>query len=130
MDFLVFTLPHELNPVAQGKPALIYALLFKAASRTLLEFGRNPRWLGAELVITMVLHTWGQNTASLRGQPSLGRVAEIDLPPLLAGQMACCQRQGKLRRRSGGHEVANPFALPSLWIGLRPSALAPSTGME
>ena len=58
---VVFTLPHELNPAAQSNPALIYSLLFKAASRTLLEFGRNPRWLGGELGITMVLHTWGQN---------------------------------------------------------------------
>jgi len=58
---LVFTLPHELNPIARGNPALIYKLLFKAASRTLIEFGRNPRWLGGELGITMVLHTWGQN---------------------------------------------------------------------
>ena len=58
---VVFTLPHELNPVAQGNPALIYRLLFRAASQTLLEFGRNPRWLGGELGITMVLHTWGQN---------------------------------------------------------------------
>ncbi len=57
---VVFTLPHELNPVAQGNPALIYRLLFRAASQTLLEFGRNPRWLGGELGITMVLHTWGQ----------------------------------------------------------------------
>ena len=58
---IVFTLPHELNPIAQGNPALIYRLLFNAASKTLLEFGRNPRWLGGELGITMVLHTWGQN---------------------------------------------------------------------
>ena len=58
---VVFTLPHELNPLAQGHPALIYRLLFHAASKTLLEFGRNPRWLGGELGITMVLHTWGQN---------------------------------------------------------------------
>ena len=58
---VVFTLPHELNPIAQGNPALIYRLLFHAASKTLLKFGRNPRWLGGELGITMVLHTWGQN---------------------------------------------------------------------
>ena len=57
----MFTLPHELNPIVQGNPALIYRLLFHAASKTLLEFGRNPRWLGGELGITMVLHTWGQN---------------------------------------------------------------------
>ena len=58
---LVFTLPHELNPMAQANPELIYRLLFRAASQTLLQFGRNPRWLGGDLGITMVLHTWGQN---------------------------------------------------------------------
>lgn len=57
---LVFTLPHALNALAQGNPGVIYRLLFRAASQTLLEFGRNPRWLGGELGITMVLHTWGQ----------------------------------------------------------------------
>ena len=41
-------------------PGVIYRLLFRAASQTLLDFGRNPRWLGGELGITMVLHTWGQ----------------------------------------------------------------------
>ncbi len=56
----VFTLPHALNPLAQGNPEIIYNLLFRAASETLLAFGRNPRWLGGELGITMVLHTWGQ----------------------------------------------------------------------
>ena len=57
---VVFTLPHELNPLAQGNPRAIYRLLFEAAARTLLEFGENPRWLGGEIGITMVLHTWGQ----------------------------------------------------------------------
>jgi hypothetical protein len=57
---LVFTLPHELNALAQSNPRVIYRLLFKSASQTLLEFGRNPRWLGGELGVTMVLHTWGQ----------------------------------------------------------------------
>ena len=58
---LVFTLPHELNHLAQGNPEIIYHLLFRTASDTLLEFARNPRWLGGEIGITMVLHTWGQN---------------------------------------------------------------------
>lgn len=57
---LVFTLPHELNALAQSNPRVIYRLLFQSASQTLLEFGRNPRWLGGELGVTMVLHTWGQ----------------------------------------------------------------------
>jgi hypothetical protein len=58
---LVFTLPHELNPLAQGNPKVIYDLLFQAASNTLQTFGRDPKWLGGEIGITMVLHTWGQN---------------------------------------------------------------------
>ena len=40
---LVFTLPHELNALAQGNPRALYAMLFAAASAMLLEFGRNPR---------------------------------------------------------------------------------------
>jgi len=58
---LVFTLLHELNPLVQWHPRLMYNLLFHAASRRLLVFGRNPRWLGGDIGITMVLHTWGQN---------------------------------------------------------------------
>ena len=57
---LVFTLPHELNALAQHRPRELYATLFGAASDTLLEFGRNPRWLGGEIAATLVLHTWGQ----------------------------------------------------------------------
>jgi hypothetical protein len=60
---LVFTLPHELNALAQGNPRSLYAMLFAAASETLLEFGRNPRWLGGEIAATLVLHTWGQTLA-------------------------------------------------------------------
>jgi hypothetical protein len=58
---LVFTLPHELNALAQGNPRRIYELLFEAVSATLIEFGENPRWLGGTLAATLVLHTWGQS---------------------------------------------------------------------
>ena len=57
---LVFTLPHELNALAQGNPRALYAMLFAAAAATLLEFGRNPRWLGGDISATLLLHTWGQ----------------------------------------------------------------------
>ncbi|MGH8767903.1 MAG: IS91 family transposase, partial [Burkholderiales bacterium] len=57
---LVFTLPHELNALAQGNPRAIYGLLFAAVSKTLLEFGRNPRWLGGEIAASLLLHTWNQ----------------------------------------------------------------------
>ena len=56
----MFTLPHQLNALAQGNPRLLYRLLFAAASQTLLEFGANPRWLGGQIGATLILHTWGQ----------------------------------------------------------------------
>ncbi len=56
----VLTLPHELNPLAQGNPQLLYGLLFQSAAATLQTFGRDPKWLGGEIGLTLVLHTWGQ----------------------------------------------------------------------
>ncbi|SIS76677.1 Putative transposase [Belliella pelovolcani] len=58
---IVFTLPHELNPVFMGNRAKLFDLLFLAASQTLLKHAKMPEYLGAEPGITMVLHTWGQD---------------------------------------------------------------------
>lgn len=55
---VVFTLPHDLNPLIQHNQQRLYSLLFSSASATLLEFGRNN--LKATLGITSVLHTWSQ----------------------------------------------------------------------
>ena len=51
---LVFTLPHEINPLAQGNPRVIDNLLFQAASETLQTFGRDPKWLGGEIGTTLM----------------------------------------------------------------------------
>ena len=59
-DHVVFTLPHALNPLIRANPRLLYGLLFKAASQTLLTFGRDPRWIGGQIGFILVLHTWGQ----------------------------------------------------------------------
>jgi len=58
---LVFTLPHTLNPLAQGNPRVLYTLLFHAVADTLTTFARDPRQLGGDLGGTAILHTWGQN---------------------------------------------------------------------
>jgi hypothetical protein len=55
----VFTLPSILRPLVLQNQALLYRLLFDAASATLLQFGRER--LGVELGVTALLHTWGQN---------------------------------------------------------------------
>ncbi len=57
---VVFTLPHVLTPLIRVNPRALYGLLFRAAAATLLAFARDPKHLGGEPAITMVLHTWGQ----------------------------------------------------------------------
>jgi hypothetical protein len=56
----VFTLPHELAPLALQNKRLIYNLLFRASAETLLEIARDPRHLGAEIGFFSVLHSWSQ----------------------------------------------------------------------
>jgi putative transposase/transposase-like zinc-binding protein len=57
---VVFTLPHALNPLAQGNPRVLCRLLFQAARQTLATFGADPRHLGGEVGGLALLHTWGQ----------------------------------------------------------------------
>ena len=58
---LVFTIPEQLNPLALRNKDVVYKILFEAASATLLELARDPNRLGADIGLTAVLHTWGQN---------------------------------------------------------------------
>jgi putative transposase/transposase-like zinc-binding protein len=58
---VVFTVPHELNLLAQDNPRLFYHLLFTASSATLREVAADPRHWGAQIGILSTLHTWGQN---------------------------------------------------------------------
>ena len=57
---VVFTVPHELNPLALTSPRPFLDLLFDASSQTLLEVARDPKWLGAEIGFLSILHTWSQ----------------------------------------------------------------------
>jgi hypothetical protein len=56
---VVFTLPAEVADIAFQNKALLYDLLFKAASETMLTIADDPKHLGARIGITAVLHTWG-----------------------------------------------------------------------
>jgi hypothetical protein len=55
---VVFTLPHELNPLALRHTKIVYDSLFHAAWQTLQQFGLKE---GIQLGAIGVLHTWGQN---------------------------------------------------------------------
>lgn len=58
---MVVTLPHELGPLALGNKRLIYTLLFKAASKAILELAQGYDRLKAKVGFTAVLHTWNQD---------------------------------------------------------------------
>ena len=57
---VVFTIPQELNYITLTNSKEMYAILFKAASETLHELGKDKKYLGALLGFISVLHTWGQ----------------------------------------------------------------------
>src|SRR5437899_2984080 len=56
---VVFTLPSAIADIAYTNKALIYHLLFKVSSDTMLTIAADPKHLGAKIAITSVLHTWG-----------------------------------------------------------------------
>jgi hypothetical protein len=56
---VVFTVPAEIADIAFHNKAMVYDLLFRAASETMLTIAADPRHLGAHIGITAVLHTWG-----------------------------------------------------------------------
>ena len=58
---VVFTVPHELSWLALHNKKIVYDLLFRTSTATLLEVAADPTHLGAEIGFLSVLHTWGQN---------------------------------------------------------------------
>jgi hypothetical protein len=56
---LVFTLPAPISAIAYYNKALIYDLLFEVAAQTLRTIAADPKHLGAQIGVTLVLHTWG-----------------------------------------------------------------------
>lgn len=57
---VVFTLPHRLNNLALYNKRLVYDLFYRAAAYTLVKFGNDAKYLGAQLGFMGVLHTWGK----------------------------------------------------------------------
>jgi hypothetical protein len=58
---VVFTLPAAIGVIAYQNKAKVYGLLFTAAAETLTTIAADQQHLGADIGVTAVLHTWGQN---------------------------------------------------------------------
>jgi hypothetical protein len=55
---VTFTLPKELRALARSNQKLIYNLLFRASSAALLKLAYDQRFVGTQVGMVGVLHTW------------------------------------------------------------------------
>jgi hypothetical protein len=55
---LTFTLPAELRQIASSNQKLIYNLLFRASAQATQKLARDPRFVGGQIGMIGVLHTW------------------------------------------------------------------------
>jgi len=63
--FLVpFTLPAELRPVARSHQHCLYNLLLQTSAAALQALTLDPRYLGGQIGMVGVLHTWTRDLAS------------------------------------------------------------------
>ncbi|MEI7764443.1 MAG: IS91 family transposase [Comamonadaceae bacterium] len=56
---VVFTLPAPISDIAYYNKAVVYGLLFEIAAEVLTTIAADPKHLGAQVGVTLVLHTWG-----------------------------------------------------------------------
>ena len=85
---VVFTLPAEVADIAFQNKAIVYDLLFRAASETMMTIAADPKHLGARIGITAVLHTPRQECRSR---------AALDIPGEIRHSDARCTKASKGR---------------------------------
>jgi cytochrome c-type biogenesis protein CcmH/NrfF len=60
---LTFTLPAGLREFARHQPQRIYDLLFRMSAEATQKLAQDPRFVGGQMGMVGVLHTWGRNLA-------------------------------------------------------------------
>lgn len=98
---VVFTLPREVADLPSSNRPLLYELLFAAASETVREIAADPKHLGAQVGLLLVLHTWGQN---LHYHPHLHGI--------VTGGGLSCDRRGQLEESPVWRSCRPGFFLP------------------
>jgi Putative transposase/Transposase zinc-binding domain len=98
---VVFTLPQPLAALALANPHTVYGLLFRTAWATVQELAADPHYLGAQVGLLAVLHTWGQR---------------LDLHP----HLHCVVTGGGLSCNAAGVVEASPR-----WVSCRPGFFLP-----
>ena len=65
---ITFTIPAELRDVARANQRQVYTAMFRASAAALQQLAADPRFLGGQLGMLGVLHTW---TRDLRYHPHI-----------------------------------------------------------
>jgi len=58
---LTFTLPAELKRVVRSNQHIFYNLLFRSSAAAAQKLARDPRFVGGQIGMVGILHTWGRN---------------------------------------------------------------------
>ncbi|MGD9148088.1 MAG: IS91 family transposase [Anaerolineae bacterium] len=58
---LTVTLPSELRRVARSRQKQVYDLFFRTSAEAIQQLARDPRFVGGQMGLVGVLHTWGRN---------------------------------------------------------------------
>ena len=58
---LTFTLPAELRQIASQNQKLFYNLLFRASAQAAQQLAQDPRFVGGQIGLVGILHTWTRN---------------------------------------------------------------------
>ena len=105
------------------EPNRPHELLFDCASATLLELGLDPKRLGGQLGITIVLHTWARDTPLCRRQDAY--TANRD-------ELLSIVRDGTLPKLTRGAFTAHEFAamLPAPWKAARQNVSAETSASQ
>src|SRR3990172_5885340 len=60
---LTFTVPAGLNEAARSHQSLFYGLFFKSSAAATQQLAQDRRFIGGQIGMVGVLHTWGRNLA-------------------------------------------------------------------
>lgn len=58
---LTFTLPSELRKLVRSNQKVMYNLLFRASAAATQQLAQDPRFVGGQIGLIGILHTWGRN---------------------------------------------------------------------
>lgn len=58
---VTFTIPSELHTLARQHQKIVYNILFRTSAEALKQLAQDTRYVGAEIGMIAVLHTWGRD---------------------------------------------------------------------